>query len=33
MGYEPSVDFEEGLRRTIVFYKEAKPAAQSYAHR
>jgi nucleoside-diphosphate-sugar epimerase len=33
MGYEPSVDFEEGLRRTIVFYKGAKPAAQSYAHR
>ena len=33
MGYEPGVDFEEGLRRTIAFYKESKPAAQSYAHR
>jgi nucleoside-diphosphate-sugar epimerase len=33
MGYEPSVDFEEGLRRTIASYKEAKPAVQSYAHR
>ena len=33
MGYEPGVDFEEGLRRTIAFYQEFKPAAQSYAHR
>lgn len=38
LGYEPTVDFAEGLRRTIAFYQEAKRdggefAAPSSAHR
>jgi UDP-glucose 4-epimerase len=28
LGYKPTVDFEEGLRRTIAWYRTCKPEAQ-----
>jgi len=28
LGYQPTVDFEEGLRRTIAWYRACKPEAQ-----
>jgi len=33
VGYQPEVDFDEGLRRTIAFYREARRSASQLGRR